>query len=858
MPDATFLRKPAETSIGYAPDYESDIMTSFLSIVASDFESHRISDGRRGWRAPIGRFAFLLLAVFSIPHFVAASEPPVPERKGAPAQKQNAPAEDAAPTGAFELIIVGPDKKPIPKVQIDLRATILPSADQVKVGTFDRGEKYRVFMTTNDEGRLVFSMPHQSKRFELFLTHPGFGPYCARWVSENSIEPVPSRVVAELEAGWSVGSIIVDEDGKPVEGVVVNPSIELKKRPGDNQQLGSGAQVKTDAAGRWHFDSVPVSMKEVHVEIKHPRYRPTRTSLTRAEYGIDPESEAAAKITLDPGLTVTGKITDENGKPVAGALIRTKFLNDIRESKSGDDGAYQLRACEPVETRIVVSAPGRALDMQQVRIAPDMNPVDFQMQPGGKVRVRVVDRDGQPVPKARIFFQRWRDSQIRYFEFDHVHANADENGVWEWNEAPLDEFQADICPPDGITLPRQPIVAREEEHVFKTYPVLAITGRVVDAETGKPIEKFEVLPGIRGEENMNWVESQRFRATDGKFTVRHRHGYPAHLVRVEASGYLPSVSRDVKSDEGDVAITFELKKGKDVLAKVVDQKAQPMEGAKVVLGIAGSQISIKNGDVDEGSTYATQLKTDEAGKFRFPPQDKEFQLVITHPSGFAYLKSTPDWPQLKIIRLEPWARVEGTFRVGSRAMTNVPLTINTSSPRSYGKDVPSIFTHYDVTTGPKGEFTFERVFPGQASIGRRIMLTVNDGASDVVSSCLVRADFPGGETSRIELGGTGRPATGRLAPPDGFEGDVHWNFALISVRTTNEDRENRGPYFSASVARDGTFRIDDMPAGEYTLSVRFSKQPAGALPPLPFVVPAIEGKQSDVPVDLGVLKLIRN
>lgn len=833
-------------------------MTSLLSVVARPLGSYSIAADLRQKVFQIGRIAFLLL-IFASPALLVASDESVPKGKDAPARKENPPADDAAPTGAFELLVVGPDGQPVPKVQIDLRATILPDADQVKVGTFDRGEKYRVFMTTNDRGRLVFSMPHQSKRFELFLTHHGFGPYCARWVSENSTEPVPSRVVAELEAGWSVGGIIVDDDGKPVAGVVVNPSVELKKRPGDNQQLGSGAHVKTDAAGRWRFDSVPVSMKEVFAEIKHPQYKPARRSLTRAEFGIEPGNEIAAKITLDRGVTVTGMITDDKGQPIAGALLRTEFLNDIREAKSAEDGTYHLRACEPVEARIVVSAEGRALDMKLVRISPDMGPIDFQMQPGGKVRVRVVDREGQPVPKARIFFQQWRGGQIAYFEFDHVNAYADDNGVWEWNEAPLDEFQADICPPDGITLPRQPIVAREEVYVFKTYPVLEITGRVIDAETGKQIEKFEVLPGVRSSvSHMNWVESQRFRATGGTFTVRQRHGYLAHLVRVEASGYLPSVSREVKSDEGEVAITFELRKGKDVLAKVVDQKAQPIEGAKVVLGIAGSQISIKNGDIDEGSTYATQLKTDEAGKFRFPPQDKDFQLVITHPSGFAYLKSTPEWPQLKIIRLEPWARVEGTFRVGTMEMANVPLTINTSTPQSFGKDAPRIFAQYDVTTGPGGKFMFERVFPGKASIGRRIMRTVNDGAADATSSCMVRMNVPGGETLRIELGGTGRPATGTLVPPDGFEGEVHWNFASINVRTNGEDRENPGPYFNASFGRDGRFRIDDMPAGEYTLTVRFSKQPPGSLPPLQFTVPAIEGKRSDVPVDLGVLKLIKN
>ena len=84
---------------------------------------------------------------------------------------------------------------------------------------------------------------------------------------------------------------------------------------------------------------------------------------------------------------------------------------------------------------------------------------------------------------------------FKYFEFDHVSQYADENGVWVWNEAPLDEFKADICPPDGMQLELQPLIARAGEYVFRTPPALVISGKVVDAETKAPIKRFRVVPG---------------------------------------------------------------------------------------------------------------------------------------------------------------------------------------------------------------------------------------------------------------------------------------------------------------------------------------------------------------------------
>ena len=196
------------------------------------------------------------------------------------------------------------------------------------------------------------------------------------------------------------------------------------------------------------------------------------------------------------------------------------------------------------------------------------------------------------------------------------------------------------------------------------------------------------------------------------------------------------------------------------------------------------------------------------------------------------------------IKLTPWSRVEGTFRIGSKPAANVPITINIQGSDEYGANVPHIFTFHDVTSGPNGRFVFERVFPGRGWIGRRIMLTVNDGAADVTSSCMMRAEFPAGETTHHDAGGIGRAVVGQLRPPETYDGRVPWNFALVNLQFDQtsarlgaimlppvpglEERVMANlaemQSITATVDRDGHFRIDDVPAGVYLLDASFQSQ----------------------------------
>ena len=191
-----------------------------------------------------------------------------------------------------------------------------------------------------------------------------------------------------------------------------------------------------------------------------------------------------------------------------------------------------------------------------------MAPVDFRLKPGGRVRVRVVDFEGKAMSGAKIIPYHVGGT-LEGFEYDHVGRSADENGLWVWNEAPTDGFLATICRPDygGMQLSDQPFIAREQEFLIRMLAPLVISGKVVDSATKQPLKTSRVVVGIRSSQTeMDWCEDWAFSIDQGRYQVRPKMAYPAYLIRVEAEGYLPAVSREIKSDEGSVSVNFELKR----------------------------------------------------------------------------------------------------------------------------------------------------------------------------------------------------------------------------------------------------------------------------------------------------------
>jgi Carboxypeptidase regulatory-like domain len=799
----------------------------------------RSAASRQGVNLSCGVFACAAILVAVL----ALSSVRADDGKSGPKSANPKAATVPEPSATFDLRIVGPDDKPLSDASVNVRS--VPPLDKgcVKAGTFVTKSRFGIYIRSGAEGRVAFERPSPCESLNLTIRKSGYATYMASW--RGAADPIPATLTATLQTGWTIGGILVDGSGKPVPNARVRLTIYFTG-PGRPRGLLSQSTESAFAndQGIWKYDGVPRSMSSVVAEINQPSFPVFRTLLSRTQFAIEPGHEPSAKITLNAGLTVNGKVTDQNGSPIAKALVRTRFEMQVRTAWTGTDGVYRLEGCAPGLNRIVACAKHHAPGLQEVDLAEGAAtpPVDFQLKPGNTIRMRVLDKQGRPIPKARVIVERGHSS-LPYTALDQAPHETDGDGVWEWNEAPPDELQVDVEPPDGMMVKR-PIVARKEEYIFRLPSVLVISGNVFDAETKQPIKKFRVVSRVsQGGEELGWA-NKNIVSNEGRFQIRKTVEEPGYLMRVVADGYHSAAAREIKSDEENVTVDFGLVKGRSVAATVLTPDGTPAAGAKVALLSAGKQFLVQQGELQNGK------ETDQSGKFRLEIADDDFWIVITHPSGCAELPGQPATDP-RVIKLMPWSRLEGVFPAARKPEGAIELSA--TLPVFLGENRARITVKSVQPIDGRGRFVFERVLPGSYQVLAKWANGAGD--SEMTSSIKAHALCLPGDIGRIDLATDGRPVSGQVRVLDSKSG-IQLSSVQISVQyDPSEMRPDAPREFAATPDHDGNFFIEGVPPGNYYLNAWVPQQLGARSVLHRFVVPRINKKLSQRPVELGVLTL---
>jgi hypothetical protein len=419
-----------------------------------------------------------------------------------------------------------------------------------------------------------------------------------------------------------------------------------------------------------------------------------------------------------------------------------------------------------------------------------------------------------------------------------------------------------------------------------------------------------------------WERDRAMACTAGKYETRYSEPQAQVALMVQADGYAPAYSEPFKLDEEKRTIDFKLYKASAFGGTVTNGDGKPVEGADVVVLCSGMNANLRDNLIDRRQGRSSpQTVSDREGYFKLPNQNPPYLVMATHPKhGYAEIFTDQETDAFEI-QLIPWARIEGKLMIGDKPavgqsimferlressnlqlplpklMLNNPAAIlqmaqaggvpaagaPNAGPRAFdlqrlvqGSVLNQMqihnFNSVEATTDAEGNFVFEHVVPGRIAVMRQVSLRWDQFSTNI--PCYgSQVDAASGETAKVTLGGGGRPVVGHVAVPD-IGGKPFVLAANNYVEVNLEQRPNapqaEGDYYihryAAPLGRDGKFQIDDVPPGNYRLTIRITapgKDPFGqAIGQVSeaFKVPGFEAgeKRMAEPLDLGELKPVMN
>jgi beta-lactamase regulating signal transducer with metallopeptidase domain/uncharacterized GH25 family protein len=635
--------------------------------------------------------------------------------------------------------------------------------------------------------------------FQLLAVAKGYQP---KYVSK--VDPVQGKLVnieldpiesADAAPDHSLRGRVVNSKGKPISGAVVEmQGIESKEGGGSWGMIGGiDPLAVTDANGEFLITAKnPFDMMTVRVMAR-----------TFADKLFDKLASGAAphELGLTEGAALTGRVVLD-GKPLAGVSVGVsavdrragRYLGHF-EVSTGERGYFAFVNLPPdgeFELYTLMSSMKAlgAVPVRQIRTGKDGETTDagdLPVAPAHRLAGRVVLADGLPLPeKTRLLISRdgaWDSLQVTLGKdgsFDttgipselitlsvrtkgyHVSArnlSVDQlnpfqligrverditNLVFMLEKGPEPRPDYSQVDPEYDEIRQHPL--RGGEGVQDHARDWTVAGRVVDSETGQPVENFRVTPGQT--DNFNRTAWSGWRAVEGSngmyvTYISKRTAQPQ--LKVEADGYLPA---GVEIQPGDATnMDFVLKKGSGPAGTVLTPEGKPAAGATVVLlKDEMNQAELKSaGELTADWNRSAERRADTKGNFEFKPVWGMKSVAAASSDGFA-LVSLETLATNATIRLATFGKITGTLKRTSGPGSNEVLDVRFAEAGGLGQN--QINLQVSTTTDSQGRFVFDRVPAGHLQIAYRKMMNGGRGWS---SPALQEVDLKPGRKLEVSI-----------------------------------------------------------------------------------------------------------
>lgn len=586
-----------------------------------------------------------------------------------------------------------------------------------------------------------------------------------------------------------------------------------------------------------------------------------KVMIWRAYELTDPITSYTTK--LDPGLTIHGMVVDEQGGPVAGASIKfvgpganmmqrenVSFSSELSSVRTDARGQFISRQM-PLQAQdgmgLGISHPDFARQWLQVRIpeAIQSNLV-VKLAKGFPVSGQVLSERGDPMSGITVSAPephggpnlRAQTGANGEFLLAHLPPGAAELRVDSEGFRPLKETILVGTNTEPVTLKLQ---ASAPTPLDGPKPV-RLSGKVVDADSGEPLPRFSVLLDERRGTSRDFIGEGRNGAFDWVNPLTYASEY---TLEINAGGYEPQVSTVRQHIAGDQTFEFRLRKGGTLSGRVFQPDGQPAAAAAV--GLDGENMGLRFQPPARFVNYGhpvNMTNTDAEGHFSVKSMVGTTGILVVHETGCAVAAASA--MTNGSVHLAAWGAIEGTLFVGRSPAANQEVDVGFQSA-SYTPEIPRISFDFMTNTDHEGHFRFPRVPPGIHTV-YRLLRFYSGNTGPIGFSHGEQVTVLPGQTACVTIGGKGRLVTGRYV----FSRPVaRYNWQAQPVALV-EDKPGLVPpkmqmpasstYFrawnvyNASIPKyylefreDGSFRIEDVPPGRYTLGFRPTAEAADPL-----------------------------
>jgi len=152
-----------------------------------------------------------------------------------------------------------------------------------------------------------------------------------------------------------------------------------------------------------------------------------------------------------------------------------------------------------------------------------------------------------------------------------VGGTTDAKGRFTWENAPDRKLSFDVSAKGFMRVNKVAFYPNGQEHVVTLPPALVVTGTVTDKASGALIPRFRMITGWRNRNDLlppHCSPLERFWLdfSGGEFHHSYEEAVitgipnPGYVLKFEAEGYAPYVTRTIEAEEGVVELAIELER----------------------------------------------------------------------------------------------------------------------------------------------------------------------------------------------------------------------------------------------------------------------------------------------------------